>query len=263
MLSENDYALFIENDKILTQKGNHNFMIPIGKMSTAARLNITDDNYFFLGSVDNKNIYVVSLNSETDNINSNLVLMPTRDLLTTVDKHLYKLILSAKQIINWHRASLYCGHCGTPTLISDIETAKICPNCKRHSYPSAAPAIIVLIEHDNKILLARSPHFTKGVYSILAGFIDPGESCEDAIQREVLEEVGITVKNINYFGSQSWPFPNSFMLGFSAQYASGQICSNDKEIEDVQWFSRDKLPNLPSEASIARQMIDHFVAKKN
>ncbi len=261
MLSENDYALFIDKDNILTQQDSHNFIISIAKMSTAARLNITDNNYYFLGSVDNKNIYVVSFDSEKNNMNSNLILMSIRELLTIVDESLYKLILSAKQIINWHRSSLYCGHCGTPMLISDIETAKICPNCKRHSYPSASPAIIVLIEHKNKILLARSPHFTKGVYSILAGFIEAGESCEDAIQREVLEEVGITVKNIKYFGSQSWPFPNSFMLGFSAQYASGQLCSNDKEIEDVQWFNKDDLPNLPSEASIARQMINRFVMK--
>jgi NAD+ diphosphatase len=114
------------------------------------------------------------------------------------------------------------------------------------------------ITHGDKILLARSPHFTLGVYSVLAGFIEPGETAEEAVIREVREEVGLEIKNITYFGSQPWPFPSNLMLGFTAEYASGNINMDPKEIEDAQWFSLNQLPILPQKISLARQMIDNL-----
>ncbi|MBA2654693.1 MAG: NAD(+) diphosphatase [Gammaproteobacteria bacterium] len=262
MLSENDHCLFFWDDKLLTQQKDLNCVIPLGEVKHDTCLGITQENYYFLGNFENKTIYVVNLHSSIK-INTHHLFLPARDLLTTVEGERSKLILRAKQLINWHRSSLYCGSCGSPTTISSIEIAKICTHCQKIIYPASFPAVIVLIEHGDKILLARSPHFPKGVYSTLAGFVEAGESCEEAVKREVLEEVGIIVKDLKYFGSQSWPFPNSFMVGFKAHYESGQMCINDKELEDAQWFSREALPNLPPPASIARHMIDSFLVKNN
>lgn len=260
MIPENSYALFFWKDQLLLEKRNINCIIPIKEISSNIKLNLNSQDYFFLEKVKSKNIYAVYLDSLKTEIISNFVTVSVRDILNTVAAlHLSKLILRGKQLINWHRNSLYCGSCGSATLISELETAKICPSCNKLIYPCCHPAIILLIENEDKILLARSPHFPAGMYSTLAGFIEAGESCEDAIKREVAEEVGISVKNIQYFGSQSWPFPNSFMIGFKALYESGEICLKDKELEDAKWFNKDNLPVLPSISSIARHMIDSYL----
>ena len=122
--------------------------------------------------------------------------------------------------------------------------------------------MIVLVERGHELLLARSRHFLPGMYSVLAGFVEPGESLEEAVVREVKEEVGVTVKDIRYFGSQSWPFPHSLMIGFTATYAGGEISLDDSEIEEAGWFTVDNLPPIPGKISIARKLIDWFVAKQ-
>jgi len=141
------------------------------------------------------------------------------------------------------------------------ERAKRCPKCGLLHFPRLAPAIIVLVERGDKLLMARSRHFASGMYSVLAGFVEPGESLEEAVIREVKEEVGISIKDIQYFGSQSWPFPHSLMIGFTATYEGGEISMDDTEIEDAGWFSIDKLPPLPGKISIARKLIDWFITK--
>jgi NAD+ diphosphatase len=146
--------------------------------------------------------------------------------------------------------------------ISQTERAKECPKCGLLHFPRLAPAIIVLVERGNELLLARSRHFMPGMYSVLAGFVEPGESLEEAVVREVREEVGISVKDIKYFGSQPWPFPHSLMVGFTATYGCGEITIDDTEIEDAGWFTADKLPRIPGKISIARKLIDWFVEKQ-
>jgi len=121
--------------------------------------------------------------------------------------------------------------------------------------------VIVRIERGDEILLARSPHFAPGVYSTIAGFVEPGESLEETVIREVREEVGVEVANVRYFGSQPWPFPNSLMIGFVADYASGDLRLQEGEIEDAGWFTSDTLPGLPSRYSIARRLIDEFISR--
>ena len=126
-------------------------------------------------------------------------------------------------------------------------------------YPRLSPAAIVLVRRGDRILLARSSGFPKEMYSVLAGFVEPGESIEDAVAREIREEVGIGVENVTYFGSQPWPFPNSLMIGFTADYADGELAPDPDEIEDAGWYTASDLPRLPPETSIARAMIDDFV----
>ena len=139
--------------------------------------------------------------------------------------------------------------------------AKECSECSRLEFPRISPAIIVLIEKGDALLLARSARFAGQFFSVLAGFVEPGESLEAAVYREVMEEIGISVKNIRYFGSQPWPFPDSLMIGFTAQYESGEIRIDGEEIVEAGWYQAGNLPKIPGKLSIARQLIDWFIEK--
>lgn len=165
------------------------------------------------------------------------------------------------QIVDWDRNHRFCGRCGTPTERHATERARVCRPCGMQSYPRLSPAVITLIEDGERMLLARSPHFAPGVYSTLAGFVEPGESLEEAVIREVREEVGVELTDVRYFSSQPWPFPNSLMIGFVAQYAGGEIRIQEGEIEDAGWFTVDNLPLLPSPMSIARSLVEDFLAR--
>lgn len=165
----------------------------------------------------------------------------------------------ASQILDWHRQNRYCGSCGTGMQEQSKEFLKTCPQCGFLSYPRLSPAVIMSIIRDNEILLGRSPHFPSGMYSTLAGFVEPGETLEDAVRREIKEEVNIDVTKIRYVASQPWPFPHSLMIGFSTRYAGGELQIDKEELEDAGWFSPDQMPRLPSSKSVARLLIDHFL----
>ena len=184
-----------------------------------------------------------------------------RQLFGRLDEDLFQVGGRAVQIVNWDRTHQFCSQCGTPTQPHARDRARECPECGLMSFPRLSPAIIVLIERGREFLLARSPRFPSGRYSIIAGFVEPGETLEEAVAREVLEEVSIEVRDIRYFGSQPWPFPNSLMLGFTAQYASGEIRIDEDEIEDAGWYTPDNLPDLPDGISISRQLINWFLDK--
>lgn len=184
-----------------------------------------------------------------------------RSLYGRVSDDLFTVAGRAAQIIEWDRTHQFCGRCGAATELAPGERAKRCPRCGHLSFPRLSPAIIVLVEREAEVLLARSPHFAEGMYSTLAGFVEPGESLEEAVHREIFEEVGICVTDLQYFGSQPWPFPHSLMIGFTARYAGGEITIDTQEIEDARWFSAYDLPRVPQKLSIARRLIDAFVAK--
>ena len=179
-----------------------------------------------------------------------------RELYGRVPDEEVALAAYALRMIDFDRSTRFCGRCGKKTRSLRTERAKFCTDCNRIVYPRLSPAIIVLIQKGDQILLARSPRFPKGVYSVIAGFVEPGESLEETIHREVSEEVGVAVKNIRYFGSEPWPFPDSLMIGFVADHADGEIAIDNKEIEDAAWFCRDNLPSLPSPMSISRALIE-------
>ena len=184
-----------------------------------------------------------------------------RGLHGHVDEALFRVAFKAIHTIEWDRADQYCNRCGSKNQPKVGERAKECPRCGFVSFPRISPAIIVLVEHEGKALLASSPRFKEGFFSTLAGFVEPGETLEDAVRREVKEEAGIDVKNIRYFGSQPWPFPDSLMVGFTAEYAGGEIKIDDNEILDARWFPADRMPEIPGKISIARALIDHFLEK--
>jgi NAD+ diphosphatase len=171
------------------------------------------------------------------------------------------LAARAFQVVEWDRTHRFCGRCGTPTRDKPGERAKQCPACGYVAYPRVSPAMMVLVTRDREVLLARANRFPNAMYSALAGFVEPGETIEDCIHREVREEVGIEVTNIEYFASQSWAFPHSLMIAYTARYAGGELRPDGLEIADVQWFDVDRLPNLPTTVSISRRLIDSTVAR--
>ncbi len=168
----------------------------------------------------------------------------------------------AVQLVEWARNHRHCGHCGHATEDAPAERARRCPSCGLKVFPRLAPAIIALVEReDGRALLARNANWPTAMYSCLAGFVEPGESAEDAARREILEEVGVTVGELRYFGSQPWPFPHSLMLGFHARYLAGEITCDGLEIAAAHWFAPDQLPQIPGPISIARRLIDDWVSR--
>jgi NAD+ diphosphatase len=170
----------------------------------------------------------------------------------------------AVQVVEWARTHRFCGRCGTPTEPQPAERSMRCPTCGLVAYPRLAPAMITLVTRgrpgpDQQVLLARGVQFRAPMYSCLAGFVEPGESLEQAVVREVREEVGIDVGDVRYWGSQPWPFPHSLMIGFRAEWVSGDIECDPHEIVDAQWYTRDALPPIPPRISIARRLIDAWV----
>jgi len=170
-------------------------------------------------------------------------------------------LVRARQLAVWALHNLFCGACGQPMVLSPAEIACVCPSCDYRVYPHISPVAIGLIVKGNEILLARSPRFVPGMYSALAGFVEAGESVEECLHREVREEAGIEIRNLRYFGSQSWPYPHSLMIAFIADYQSGELVAQKDEIEDLGWFGFDSLPVLPHPGSIARRMIEFVRAQ--
>ncbi|MDR2374811.1 MAG: NAD(+) diphosphatase [Treponema sp.] len=172
-------------------------------------------------------------------------------------------LFRAYHVAQWRRDSAYCGSCGTKNTDAPDEFARFCPRCGRREYPRISPAVITIIINDGgEALLAHNRKFADGVYSLIAGFNEAGESLEATVAREIREEVGLEVRDIRYIASQPWPFPNSLMLGFSARYAAGDIRPDGKEIEDARWFKRGDLPRLPGFGSVSRYLINNWVEGK-
>jgi NAD+ diphosphatase len=187
--------------------------------------------------------------------------VPLRPLLTRIDAARFQMLSCASQIGTWLEQHRFCGSCGKPMQVLREERAMYCRDCDLRHFPRVSPSMIVLVTRGEELLLARSPRFAGGFYSTLAGFVEPGESLEDCVIREVQEEVGLQVGNLRYITSQGWPFPHSLMLGFHAEYQSGEIVLQEDEIEDARWFSADSLPLLPPQLSISRYLIDLHLAR--
>ncbi|HJL60651.1 MAG TPA: NAD(+) diphosphatase [Pseudomonadales bacterium] len=184
-----------------------------------------------------------------------------RSLFGKTDNLMFSLAGRAVQLLDWFRVHQFCGRCGQQAERHTSDRAMVCSNCGIHSYPRLSPSIITLVHSDNKVLLARNHRFPNGMYSTLAGFVEPGESIEETLRREVKEEVGVNVGNLEYLGSQPWPFPNSLMLGFLAEYDSGDIVLQAEEIADAQWFDCKELPEIPGKVAISRWIIDTYLGR--
>jgi NAD+ diphosphatase len=181
-----------------------------------------------------------------------------RSLFGTISDSFFSAAARALEIAEWDRTHRFCGTCGSPTARKRGERALECTACGSLSYPRISPAVIVAIVRGKSILLARARRFPPNMYSVLAGFVEPGETLEECVAREVKEETGIEVKNIRYFASQPWPFPHSLMVAFTAEYASGEIRVDPEELLDAGWYTADNFPSLPHPITVARRLINWF-----
>jgi NAD+ diphosphatase len=233
-------------------------LAPVPLMVDFAALALTPVRQHYLGSYKGHHCYAVEL-PEATRAPFGYELAGLRQAYMALGDDFFVLAGRASQIIDWDRTHQYCGRCGTPTVAANTERAKRCPKCGLANYPRLSPSMIVRVTRGHEILLARAVRFPPGMYSVLAGFVEPGETLEQAVEREVLEEVGLRLDNIRYFGSQPWPFPHSLMIGFTADYAGGELQPDPAEIEDAGWFTAANLPQIPPRLSIARCLIDAFI----
>ncbi len=211
----------------------------------------------FLGYLDNRPCFAAGPPGDFQP-GDNLEFRGLKTLFGQIDESRLWVAGRANQLVRWSRHHSYCGKCGQKTTDKKDERAKLCAACGLVNYPRVSPAIIVAVIKADKILLARSGRFPGGFFSVLAGFVEPGETLEECVKREVFEETGIEVKSIRYFGSQPWPFPDSLMVAFTAEYAAGDIRIDGREIVEAAWYSKGNLPDIPPGVSIARQLIDWF-----
>lgn len=185
---------------------------------------------------------------------------PLRQSYYKLPLELYLKAGKCAELLYWDQNTRFCGICGG-TMKFHTDISKRCEHCGKEVWPQLATAIIVRITRDDEILMARARNFRGDFYGLIAGFVETGETLEEAVVREVHEETGLEIKEIRYFGSQPWPYPSGLMVGFTAHYAGGQIHVQREELKNVAWFNRDHLPKLPEKLSIARQLVDDWLAQ--
>ena len=215
----------------------------------------------FIGDDGTRAWYVCCVSGSATIPGSSLVSL--RDLSGLESDLIIGVACRAVQLIRFESLNRFCGFCGVSMKNKGDESAKICPGCGNLVFPKISPAVIVRITDGSRILLSRSPHFPRGMYSIQAGFVEPGESLEAAVHREVLEEIGIRITDLSYFGSQPWPFPDSLMIGFTARYLNGVIKVDGVEIEEAGWYTAESHPDLPGITSIAYAMIQDWFMNRD
>ena len=215
-----------------------------------------------LGILDGRPCWLYSINDAELPAPEGFAWLETRASMGLFTPALAQAVSCALGLDWWRNRTRFCGSCGTPTEDAKAERARRCPKCGSLFYPSASPAVIVAVTRGDALLLAHNHNFRPGLFSLIAGFVDPGEALEQAVAREVREEVGIEVCNLRYVRSQPWPFPNSLMAGFRADYLSGELAPDGREIETAGWFTPYKLPTIPNPGTVARELIDAWLGSK-
>jgi len=243
------YSLLTESDGSLPK---------IPDISDFDQTNLEPSNLFYIGTLADQPCFAGTIDDDSP-LTDDYQLTEARSLFGIMDQGTEEALARARGITFWNMTNKYCSRCGTGFTTESTEPLKKCPSCGFTAYPRITPAVIILIRKGETILLAHNRRFPANLYSCVAGFVEAGESLEDAAKREIMEETGIQVGGLNYFGSQPWPFPNSLMVAFLADWTGGEIKLEDDDISDAKWFSRDNLPELPMKGSISRMMIDWFI----
>lgn len=249
----NVYWFIFFNDQLLLQKKGETYTIP----------------YSINPPVPVKNVLEVSLLEDMPACTTSAVDTPLEETAEYLpmglrasydylDPVLHKIAGKAYELIYWDQHSRFCPSCGTKTVMQTT-ISKQCPNCKYEIYPVVSPAILVLIRKGDAILLVHARNFRGSFYGLVAGFLETGETLEECVRREVMEETGLEINNITYFGNQPWPYPSNLMVGFIADYVSGTIRLQDEELSEGAFFTKDNLPELPRKLSLARKMIDWWL----
>jgi NAD+ diphosphatase len=245
-----------QEDKLLIVRNDAEIGVPL--LSDFEQLGLPQVRRHYLGTLGVRGCYAVEIAAGVE-LPDGASLEGLRGLYGRLGDEHFAVAGRAKQIITWDQTHQFCGQCGSHTELVQGERARKCVGCGLTAYPRLSPAVIVRITKGDQILLARGQNFPDGFYSTPAGFVEPGETLEEAVAREIEEETGIIVGNIRYFGSQPWPYPHQMMIGFTATWASGEISIDPNEIADARWFTRDAMPNIPPRLSISRRLIDSYV----
>lgn len=213
------------------------------------------------------NIYAVDLNNSNFQLNeqgyTSLVEYDLRQMMSMLNEDDLNLVGRANQLLYWLKSNKHCGYCGAVKNEDKKEGALFCSCNNIMTYPTISPCMLCLIKKDDQILLARNAMFPEGLFSVLAGFIETSETVEQTLEREVEEEVGLKVKNIKYFGSQSWPFPSQLMIGYECEYASGEINVDGVEIVEAKWFGINNLPKTPPNSTLSGRLINSYIADRS
>jgi NAD+ diphosphatase len=250
------WFVFCDDKLLVTVRGNGVSPIRVGDLGD---LGLEPIGQYYLGTLDGSHCYAAELTENTE-APDGMTFHGLRELWSLLEEDLLAVTGFGRQIIHWDRTSRFCGRCSRHLVSETERRVKKCPRCHLTNFPRISPAVIVAVVRSNQLLLARAHRHPPGLYSVIAGFVEPGETLENCVRREVKEETGLDVKEIRYFGSQPWPFPDSLMIGFMAKYAGGEIAIEKDEIEDARWFKADSFPPIPPKITIARQLIDRFVA---
>jgi NAD+ diphosphatase len=234
------------------------FTISDSKVDMAHRARFDpEESALFVGTLEGTHIWAVEAGDDPD---PDLMFVDLMSLFGMVDETTWVAAGRAVQLVAWDGHHRFCGRCGSATERMKYERARHCPRCGLQAFPRLAPAVITLVQRDDgRVLLARNARWPTAMFSCLAGFVEPGETLESALRREVEEEVGVKVGDVRYFSSQPWPFPHSLMVGFHASYAGGEIAVDGAEISEADWFGPEDLPQLPGRVSIARKLIDDWL----
>ena len=253
----NNILIIFKNNKILYEPNLKTFLLEQNLLD----INIKDHLYVGIGNNGN-DIYAVDASHCLNDLNigyKSIVEFDIRHLLSMSEPEDILLMGRANQLLHWVRSNKYSGYSGQLNIFNDKEQALYCPTTTSMIYPQISPCVLAMITRGNQILLARNNLFPEGLFSVLAGFVEVSESAEETVEREVMEEVGIKVKNIEYVGSQPWPFPSQLMLGFKCEYDSGEIIIDEKEIVEAGWYTVDNLPYIPPTTSLSGKLISLFV----
>ena len=255
--SNNNILIIFNNNKIIYEPNLKTFLLE------EKLLNIQFKDHLYIGIGNNGNdIYAVDISGTTDDINigyKSLIEYDLRHLLAISEPDDIVLMGRANQLLHWIRSNKYSGYSGELNKFNVKEQALHCPSTSSMMYPQIAPCVLAMVTRGNEILLARNNLFPEGLFSVLAGFVEVSESAEETVEREVMEEVGIRVKNIQYVGSQPWPFPSQLMLGYKCEYESGDLVIDEDEIVEANWYTVDKLPYVPPTTSLSGKLISSFV----
>lgn len=243
--------------KVLVMRAGGTLQLPALR---AEELGAAGRSPHYVGKLDGVHCYAAALHDEQA-LPDGTDLVGLRDLILASDELTSGVAGRAFQILEWERTHRYCGACGEPTVAHETDRARECRGCRQLYYPRIAPVVMALVTRGRELLLTRKPGYAPGRYTVVAGFVEAGETLEHALVREVLEEVGVRARAPRYFGSQPWPFPNSLVMAFSLEHEAGDVTPDGVELEDARWFDIDALPELPEPVHISRHLIDDTVAR--
>lgn len=256
----NDLCLVIEADRLMGRP-DVSSVVELPEFSAVKEWTDSSVALVHVGLLDTRSCWVLGVGSSSAVPPEGWQWHETRSLLGVLNPDQSQAISCARQLLWWERRHQFCGVCGAPTIVATDERARRCPKCNALFFPVVSPAVIVAVTRGDELLLAHNRNFRSGMFSLLAGFVDPGETLEQAAVREVGEEVGIAIDDLRYVTSQPWSFPNSLMIGFRANYVSGEITVDQKEIEQAGWFRRTSMPEIPRVGTVARSLIDAWLSE--